>query len=80
MVLILAAFAAHKTKEMVEYQYLFITEPVEKNHFSSDYIFNQEDSDWNIAFGVIAFDVDSSDVDSSSKDPLDDSYGRLVAF
>lgn len=75
MVVIILAFAALKTDELLEYRTMYVQAPNQPNYFDGEYIYTAEKHGYHIAFGISAYDQSGL-----YQIPLDDSYGKLVAY
>ena len=71
MVALLTAYGAYKTQTMFDLADLMIQEPEEKNYFDINYTFERS-LGWNIAFGFTEY--------IANAEPLDETYGKLVAY
>ncbi len=71
MVALLTAYGAYKTHTMLDLADLMIQEPEEQCHFDIDYTF-ETSLGWNIAFGFSEY--------VANAEPLDESYGKLLAY
>ena len=56
MVVIILAFAALKTDELLEYRTMYVQAPNQPNYFDGEYIYTAEKHGYHIAFGISAYD------------------------
>lgn len=73
MIVILVLYGYMKSLIMFNYEDNTIQEPLTKNYFDHDYVYDSSDG-WRIAFGLTAYDS------SSDKRPFDDSFGKIGAY